>query len=71
MTHHFKNRTINECGLAMTAELCPQVQLYILSFCGNFTLLRMPSSGLERWLNGLPEDLSSIPSNRMVAHNHL
>jgi hypothetical protein len=34
-------------------------------------------SGLERWLGllraltALPEVLSSIPSNHMVAHNHL
>jgi hypothetical protein len=28
--------------------------------------------GLERWLlTALPEVLSSIPSNHMVAHNHL
>jgi hypothetical protein len=40
-------------------------------------MIKMIVTGLERGLSGLraltalPEDLISIPSNHMVAHNHL
>jgi hypothetical protein len=41
----------------------------------NEGILKINWWGLERWLSGaltaLPEVLSSIPSNHMVAHSHL
>ena len=42
-----------------------------------YGLLQIHKDGLERWLSGLraltalPEVLSSIPSNYMVAHNYM
>jgi hypothetical protein len=44
---------------------------------GILSWIKKFDQGLERWLNGqehptaLPEVPSSIPSNHMVAHNHL
>ena len=41
------------------------------------SILKRTQEGLERWLSGfrtltaLPEVPSSIPNNRLVAHNHL
>jgi hypothetical protein len=46
--------------------------MYLIDLC-----VQKTNRELERWLSGLkaltalPEVLSSIPSNHMVAHNHL
>ena len=52
-------------------------QSFIGHTCDQFSPLRTVLWGLERWLKwlravaALPEVLSSIPSNHLVAHNHL